>query len=233
MTMRLAHRPTLDEPVDPAVDDVPRSIGRVLDVLEVVVRRGPINLAAVAAATDLTPTTALRHLRALVTRDYVGRDERGAFSPGPALRHLAGVVVGAGGPASLVDVCRPVLAELAEVTGESAYLAVSAGDEAVYVATAESKQPLRHAGWVGRTVPLDGTAVGAALRGSPGTTLRRGGVEPGVTAIAHAVRVGTEIVAALVVIGPSHRLRRAEVAVCRAAIGAAANRVGVRLAGVA
>ena len=51
------------------VDDelVPRSIGRVLDLLEIVLA-GPCTLTAASGEAGLTPTTALRHLRALEAR---------------------------------------------------------------------------------------------------------------------------------------------------------------------
>ena len=49
-------------PDDPAV---PRSIGRLLDVLEIVLSKHSCNLTSAATTSGLTPTTALRYLRAL------------------------------------------------------------------------------------------------------------------------------------------------------------------------
>ena len=59
---------------------------------------------------------------------------------------------------------RPALARLTAVTGESAYLSVRGAEGlAVHVAAGEGTFPVRYAAWVGHTLPLDGTAVGAAL----------------------------------------------------------------------
>ena len=69
----------------------------------------------------------------------------------------------------LVAVAQPHLDALAATTGESTYLAVSDGRIATYVATAESARAIRHVGWVGQNVDLDGTALGEALA-APGTT---------------------------------------------------------------
>ncbi len=47
---------------------VPRAVGRVLDLLEIVLAEKSCTLTTAASASDLTPTTALRHLRALEAR---------------------------------------------------------------------------------------------------------------------------------------------------------------------
>ena len=56
----------------PAVTDtdteaVPRSVGRVLDLLEIVLAERSCTLTTAAAASDLTPTTALPSLSPLTT----------------------------------------------------------------------------------------------------------------------------------------------------------------------
>uniref|UniRef100_UPI002616D0CF IclR family transcriptional regulator n=1 Tax=Ilumatobacter sp. TaxID=1967498 RepID=UPI002616D0CF len=144
---------------------VPRSVGRALDLLEIVVDGGETTLSPAAQLAGLTPTTALRHLRALEARGYVRRGGDGVFSAGPAVLRLAQSARDDGPLARLITAAGPVLGELTERTGESSYLAVIDGDRAVYLATAESSRSIRHVGWVGRTVPLTGTAVGAALGG--------------------------------------------------------------------
>jgi IclR family transcriptional regulator, acetate operon repressor len=187
---------------------VPRSVGRVLDVLEFVVAEGKASLTAVANATELTPTTALRHLRALDTRGYVRRAEDGRFSAGPTLKRISLTMFERSPSASLVETAQPILTALAKRTGESAYLAVQSGSRAVYLATAESDRAIRHVGWVGRSVPIRNSAIGEALRGLDGARVRRGAVEADITAVAHAVRVDGAVVGALSVIGPQHRMGR-------------------------
>ncbi len=181
-------------------------MGRVLDLLEIVIGEGEATLTQAATVAGLTPTTALRHLRALQARQYLDRDDRGVFSAGPTLLQLASAALGQGPHALLISAAKPVLAELAERTGESAYLAVRSGDTATYVATCESGRAIRHVGWVGNKVPLAGTAVGEVLLGAPGVVSRTGAIESDITAVSIAVSDGTEAVAALSVIGPDYRM---------------------------
>ena len=56
--------------------------------------------------------------------------------------------------------------ELATETGESVYLSVEGhAATALYIGIVEGTHSVRHASWVGRTVPLDTSAAGHALRG--------------------------------------------------------------------
>ncbi len=74
---------------------------------------------------------------------------------------------------------RPVLTQLRDSTRETANLAVMDGDQAIYVEQVESRQALRYGGWLGRRIPIEGTALGAALRdpshGAHQGRRRRGG----------------------------------------------------------
>lgn len=193
-----------------SVDDavVPRSIGRVLDLFETVVAERTCNLTAAARATDLTPTTALRYLRALEARGYVDRNESGEFSPGPAILRIAASLRGGGLLHRLTVIAQPHLDALAERTGESTYLAVSDGRIGTYVAMAKSRRAIRHEGWVGQTVDLHRSALGAALA-KPGTiVVRTGAVEADVTALSGALTTGGALGIAVSIVGPAHRFSR-------------------------
>jgi IclR family transcriptional regulator, KDG regulon repressor len=76
--------------------------------------------------------------------------------------------------------------------------------------------------WIGRTIPRDRTALGAALRGrvgSDGYVARHGAVEPDVTSIAAPVYgPGGTVVAAISVLAPSYRTPEAQVAACGRAL---------------
>ena len=194
---------------DPSGHAVPRSVGRVLDLLEIVLGTRGCTLTNAADACGLTPTTALRHLRALEARGYVERDRSGTYRVGPTMRRLTAALGDDDPIRRLVAAAQPHLDTLAAATGESTYLAVSDGRIATYVATAESERAIRHVGWVGQNVALDGTAVGAALA-SPGTCVTRtGAVEPDITAISVAIAVPDATGVALSVIGPAHRFDEA------------------------
>ncbi|HEY5662645.1 MAG TPA: helix-turn-helix domain-containing protein [Ilumatobacter sp.] len=213
---------TLPEPSDEAV---PRSVGRAFDLLEIVVAHGETNLTTAAARAGLTPTTALRHLRALESRGYVRRDTDGNFSAGPTVLRLAATARADGPFARLIRAAQPVLDQLTARTGESSYLAVRDGDRAVYLATCESARSIRHVGWVGKAVPLAGTAIGEALAGLPGARSRSGAVETDIAAVARAVPDGDVVVAAVSIIGPAHRMTRAAVAAAAVALQDAVDRL--------
>jgi DNA-binding IclR family transcriptional regulator len=216
-------------PIARAGDAVPRAVGRVLDVLEIVLAAGSCNLSAVAAAADLTPTTALRHLRALEARGYVRRDAGGDFSAGSTIIRIAAALNDAGPLARLGATAQPYLDELARDTGESAYLAVSDGVQATYVAAAVSTRAIRHVGWVGQNVPLDGTAVGEALADPRRAATRTGAVEPDITAISQALSTGGDPGVAISVIGPAHRLDADRRAAVVAALGKVVDRLDAEL----
>ena len=150
---------------DPAVDAVPRAVGRALDLLEIVVDAGAINLSAAATAAGLTPTTALRYLRALETRGYVRRDDAGTFAAGRTVLHLGAAARHSGPVARLATAAQPVLDELTAATGESSYVAVSDGARAVYVATSESN-PLDPPRRLGREVGARSRGLRSATRSS-------------------------------------------------------------------
>ena len=212
---------------DAALDVVPRSIGRVLDVLEIVVAEGSCNLTTVATRSGLTPTTALRHLRALEARGYIERDGNGRFSAGPTLIRVTAALRGATSIDYLVAVAQPHLNALARRTRESTYLAIGDHTTATSVATAGSDRAIRHVGWVGQNVPLKGTAVGAALASPGRCATKTGAVEPDITAISLALPSagGKLFSVAVSVIGPKHRLRPAARADVETALVATVGRL--------
>ena len=198
--------PTSPSSLDAAEDtNVPRSIGRVLDLFEIVLAERNCNLTSAASASDLTPTTALRYLRALEARGYVDRDESGDFSAGPTILRIAASLRGGTVLDRLAAVAQPHLDALAQLTGESTYLAVSDGRTGTYIATAESPRAIRHVGWVGQDVDLRRSALGAALD-DPGTTATRtGAIEADITAISRALPSNGKLGIAVSVVGPEHR----------------------------
>lgn len=184
---------------------VPRSINRVLDVFEIVLSERHCNLTAVAVASELTPTTALRYLRALEARGYVDRDETGDFSAGPTILRIAASLRGGTVLDRLAVIAQPHLDQLAEQTGESTYLAVSDRRTGTYIATAESRRAIRHVGWIGQDVDLKGSALGAALDAPGVTVTRTGAVEADVTALSRALPPNGKLGLAVSIVGPDHR----------------------------
>ncbi len=189
---------------------VPRSVARLLDLFEIVITRRTGNLTAIANASGLTPTTALRYLRALQARGYIDRDDSGDFSAGPTILRIAASLRGGTGVNRLIAVAQPHLDALAKRTGESTYLAVSDGTTGTYIASAESPRAIRHVGWVGQNVELDGSALGAALA-DPGTiAVRTGAVEADITAMSRSLPADGKLALAVSIVGPQHRFAQAD-----------------------
>ena len=186
--------------------EVPRSIGRVLDLLEIVLSDEGCNLSSAAARSELTPTTALRHLRALEARGYVSREADGLYSAGPVMCRIAARLRDGGLVERVIHASQPYLDELAAETGESAYLAVGDQTTATYIATAEGTHSIRHVGWVGQNVTLKGTAVGAALADPGKVEIRSGAVEPDITALSLALEPMGPLCLAISVVGPASRM---------------------------
>ncbi|MEM7541066.1 MAG: helix-turn-helix domain-containing protein [Pseudomonadota bacterium] len=212
-----------------------RSAERVLALLDEVATNGPLSMTAAATATALPASTALRHLHVLSDRGYVVRDDRGDYTVGPSLVRVALAALGAGPYARLTEAAHPHLEHLVEITEESAYVAVRDGTEAVYISTVESPRAIRHVGWVGRSVPVEGTAVGAALTADPETAgifVNEGAVEADVAAVAAPVCGPSRVVGAISLLGPVERLGGRRRTAAESAVAAAAAATGAALAGL-
>jgi IclR family acetate operon transcriptional repressor len=187
-----------------------RAVERALALLSEVCTREAVTLTECARHTSLPSSTALRLLRTLESAGFVSRDERGSFRAGPRMiQHGARAI----GRNELARLASPALDRIGTATRESAYLSIrGAGDTAVYIAQVEGTHAVRHSSWIGRAVPMDGLAVGQALRGeipAAGYVAARDRLEPDVTAIVAPVRYPGGIAGALSVLGPTYRIDKA------------------------
>lgn len=187
-------------------DTSTRTVERALLLLGAVCDRGSVSLADAARDASLSASTALRLLRTLEATGFVRRDEDG-YRPGMRVVQLGAQALS---HESLVSLSGAALDRLVGATGESAYLNVPADDgHGIYLAVREGTHSVRHTSWVGRSIPLVGTAAGKVLAGlSPacGYVIVRHGIEPDVTAIAAPVTIGDRIAASLSVVVPSYRI---------------------------
>ncbi|MEV8240532.1 helix-turn-helix domain-containing protein [Microbacterium testaceum] len=190
-----------------------RTVDRALSLLAAVCDRGPLSLADAARAADLSASTALRLLRTLEAQEFVRRVDDGRYAAGMRMVQLGARALSSD---SLVSLAEPALERVVARTGESSYLAVrGAGETAVYIAIVEGTHSIRHASWVGRTIPLRGSAAGAVLNGesgSDGYVVVTQGVEDDVTAVAAPIVVGGRVVASLSVVIPSYRTTQTKTA---------------------
>ena len=188
-------------------DPSTRTVERALALLSAVCTDGALSLSDAARVADLSASTALRLLRTLEASGFVSRDESGDFRPGASVIQLGALALG---HESLVSLCTPAMKGLVAKTGESCYLSIPGpGDTGIYIAIVEGTRSVRHASWVGRSIPLEGSAAGQILTGGQpdrGFAVVRSGVEDDVTAVAAPVVMGGRTVAAMSIVVPSYRL---------------------------
>jgi IclR family acetate operon transcriptional repressor len=186
----------------------------------------PLDVTEIVRLSELPPATVKRILPVLEESGLLGHTSSGHYRPGLQLLALASRV---GSLDQLRIVARPVLTRLRDTTGETANLLVLESEHALYVDQVESRHALRHAGWVGREIPLDSTASGAALTGASGAQIARDSVEPGVTAVACAIPGVGDPPAVVSVTGPNFRLEGPDLVRAHAAVETAAHVIGEAL----
>jgi IclR family acetate operon transcriptional repressor len=209
-----------------------RTVDRALDLLALVCAGNAPSLAECARRSQLPASTALRLLRTLEVRGFVQRDEGGSFIPGTRLLQVGALALSG---QSLVRLAEPGLQHIVAATGESAYLSVRGPEQtAVYLAVAEGTRSVRHTSWVGRSVPLDGLAVGVVLGGCTpacGYVAQRDLRESDVTAVVAPVTWAGGVAGALSLLGPSYRISDETMEEFGRIVGAQARRISEHLAG--
>lgn len=189
----------------------------------------PLDTAEISQRSGLSPTIVARILSLLEESGLLGQTAGGRYRPGLQLVALASRV----GPLDQLRlIARPILGRLRDVTGETANLVVLEAEHALYIDQVESRHALRHTGWVGRRIPLERTATGAALSGESGAQVVRDAVELGVTAIACVIPGMADPRAAVSVTGPNFRLEGGDFDRGRAAVEGAAQAIGSALAAI-
>jgi len=136
-----------------------QSLHRALDVLEAFATAGgTASLSDVASACGLPVPTVHRLAATLADRGYLRRLPDRRYCLGSRL-----VPLGTQAHALLGDRALPVLRQLAEITGESANLAVLSSGRAEYVSRALGRHTMRIFTEVGNRVSLHCTGVGKAI----------------------------------------------------------------------
>ncbi|HEY3877669.1 MAG TPA: IclR family transcriptional regulator [Trebonia sp.] len=141
-----------------------QSVHRALDVLEALAAAGgTASLGELAATCGLPAPTLHRIAGTLADRGYLRHTVDRRYSLGSRL-----VPLGADAHALLGERALPVLRRLAELTGETANLAVLSQGRAEYVAQAPGRHTMRTFTEVGNRVELHCTGVGKALLAAAG-----------------------------------------------------------------
>ncbi|TWF93056.1 IclR family transcriptional regulator [Saccharopolyspora dendranthemae] len=136
-----------------------QSVDRTFELLELMADAGgEVALSELAERSGLPLPTIHRIIRTLVNSGYARQQPSRRYALGPRLIRL-----GETASRALGSWARPYLAELTEVTGESANMAVLDGAQIVYVAQVPSPHSMRMFTEVGRRVDAHATAVGKAV----------------------------------------------------------------------
>jgi urocanate hydratase len=120
------------------------------------------------------------------------------------------------------------LVRLRDASGETANLVVLDEGQAFYIDQVESRHALRHSGWVGRHIPVEGTATGMALADNSKAHAVTDSIEAGVTAIVCGVK-GTNSPAAVGITGPTWRMKEAGLRRLSLVVEATASETGADL----
>ncbi|MBI1386360.1 MAG: helix-turn-helix domain-containing protein [Rhizobiales bacterium] len=157
-----------------------RGLDNALALLEVIADGDGLQLTDAAQRAGIAASTAHRILTTLATHNFVRHDEErdhwligvAAFEIGSAfLRNR-----------KVLEVGRPLMHELMELSGETVNLAIRDGDEIIYVAQVETHSPIRAFQRAGSRAPLHASAIGKVLladlpEAAVRATLHRTGLE--------------------------------------------------------
>lgn len=200
-----------------------QAIDRAAELLVRVVESSrPVTVGELAERSGLPKSTTSRLVGALERRGLVQRSGDRRVAPGPVLLRFAHRDTGE----SLVDLARPALRLLAELSGETINLGVPTPLGVEHLAQEDTRHFVGGTNWVGRRVPFETTANGKVLRAfgpdaaaEDGSIRRRGyavavdELEDGLSAVAAPV-LGPDgsAVAALSISGPTIRLTHKRIA---------------------
>src|ERR1700745_126916 len=138
-----------------------QAIDRAAELLaRVVASHRPLGVGELAAGHGLPKSTTSRLVGALERRGLVQRAGDRRVSPGPVLLRFAHRDTSE----SLVDLARPALRHLAELSGETINLGVPTPLGVEHLAQEDTRHFVGGTNWVGRRVPYETTANGKVLK---------------------------------------------------------------------
>ena len=147
----------------PAARGGPQSVGRILAILEALAGNNQgATLSELAESTGAPKTSLVGLLAGLTAEGCLVRDEGSRYYLGTRFLSLAMRAVAG---REVIELVRPILADLAETSGETAVLGGLApdADVAIYLDKVESSNPIRYGVTVGERRELYCTAVGKVL----------------------------------------------------------------------
>jgi IclR family transcriptional regulator, acetate operon repressor len=136
-----------------------KSAATLFGVLEAVHRLDGGGATAVADELGIAKSTAHDHLTTLAEHEFLIKDE-GSYRVGLKCLHYG---VQAKNRMVLADVARPSLEQMAEETGEIAWVMVEEYGKGVYLEKAMGARAVQPYGEIGKRVPLQNIAAGKAI----------------------------------------------------------------------
>lgn len=134
------------------------TLERGLDVLLTFIAQPVSSVPEVAARTGMSKSATYRIVRSLKDRGFLSNTGSGNYRPGPRVLQLAEAARQA-----VIDVARPKMRELSQLTGETVLLTTLAGDQALAVAQVSAPQPIRLTFETGVARPLHAGASAKVL----------------------------------------------------------------------
>lgn len=123
--------------------------------------KGPYKISELAALLKLDRSTTYRILLSLEKCQLVEKDQwTGAYSLGVSVLELASAYLGR---IDLIQIARPIMAELAQQAQETVHLAILSDAEILYIDKVDSPRSLGVMSKVGQRNPVYCTALGKAL----------------------------------------------------------------------
>jgi IclR family acetate operon transcriptional repressor len=208
-----------DVPAESGTQAIDRAAELLVGVVE---SPRPVSVGELSTRSGLPKSTTSRLVGALERRGLVQRSGDRRVAPGPVLLRFAHRDTGE----SIVDLARPALRHLAELSGETINLGVPTPLGVEHLAQEDTRHFVGGTNWVGRRVPFETTANGKVLRAfgpdasrGDGSVRREGyaiavdELEHGLAAVAAPVLGpnGTAV-AALSISGPTLRLTQKRIA---------------------
>lgn len=136
------------------------SVQRTFAVIEHLARRGPLALRALARDLELPVGSTHRLVADMAEEGIVERTAHGAWRLTYKIVSIAGAQLAQSG---LTTTARPALRKLAEVSGQTAFLASRSGSDVVYLDRVQSDAQLQLYVEIGAHRPIHGTALGKAM----------------------------------------------------------------------
>ncbi|ADB52377.1 IclR family transcriptional regulator [Conexibacter woesei] len=137
-----------------------RTAARVVAVLDLLAKHGPLRLSDVARQLELPKSSAHGLLHTLSLSGYLEHRDDGTYGLGLRLWQVAQSYDGI---ERLRRLLKPVMAQLVERTGETVQLAQLDGTDVLYLEIALSPHPMKLASAVGERLPAHAAGLGKAL----------------------------------------------------------------------